>query len=79
MSLRDRPGDLPKMLRHPRGVFLDQNWKNLLKTKKKQMVERFDRSSKGFRCTWVVGDRGSGKTQMLTDICLTLIKKGQKR
>ena len=47
--------------------------------KKKQMVDRFDRSSKGFRCTWVVGDRGSGKTQMLTDICLTLIQMGQKR
>ena len=47
--------------------------------KKKQMIQRFDRDSKGFRCTWVVGDRGSGKTQMLTDICLTLIQKGQMR
>ena len=50
-----------------------------VEAKKQQMIQRFDRDSKGFRCTWVVGDRGSGKTQMLTDICLTLIQNGQNR
>ena len=43
------------------------------------MIQRFDRDTKGFRYTWVVGLSSSGKTQLLNDICLTQIQNGQNR
>lgn len=44
-----------------------------------RLVQRIRMNPGRFAANWVVGDRGSGKTQMLTEICFRLIESGTKR